>query len=304
LHADRLWCALAPVQVPVTYAGEREMSKKECHREELTPLLDTVFETGECDTLLAYIASHSNLPGPRGNLELALAFADLCADACPQRGDRSAGREPQPLWALCAGMARTSPKQAPVNAPEELIPFCGALGIGAIGAVSPPLFHPALVALRRLANDPRWRMREAVCFGLQRLLAMQPQATLDTLAVWVAPGEWLEMRAAAAAVAEPALLKDERTASAALQLHRDIIDHLLAAEDRRAEPCRVLRKGLGYTLSVVVRALPEEGFALMAQLVVSGDPDALWIVKQNLKKKRLVRNFPQEVESLRRRFPD
>jgi hypothetical protein len=201
-------------------------------------------------------------------------------------------------------MAKTSADQAPVNAPEELIPFCGALGLGAIGALSPSLFHPALAALRRLAHDPRWRMREAVCCGLQRLLALQTQATLNTLAGWVAPGEWLEMRAAAAAVAEPALLEDERTAVSALQLHRDIMDHVVAAEDRRAETFRVLRKGLGYTLSVVVCARPHEGFAFMARLVDSGDPDVLWIVKQNLRKNRLLKNFPQEVASLTRRFSD
>jgi hypothetical protein len=80
------------------------------------------------------------------------------------------------------------------------------------------------------------------------------------------------------------------------------MDQVLRAEDRRAEPFRVLRKGLGYTLSVVVRALPEEGFTLMARLVDSGDPDALWIVRQNLKKKRLMRHFPQEVEAIERRI--
>jgi hypothetical protein len=36
----------------------------------------------------------------------------------------------------------------------------------------------------------------------------------------------------------------------------------------------------------------------MAELVDSGDPDALWVVKQNLKKRRLARNFPEEVASL------
>jgi hypothetical protein len=51
-------------------------------------------------------------------------------------------------------------------------------------------------------------------------------------------------------------------------------------------------------VSVVVRAIPEEGFALMEQLVESDDRDALWIVKQNLRKKRLSRTFPREVESL------
>jgi hypothetical protein len=272
------------------------MSQREKHRRDLTGLFDALLETGDDERLLEYVVANSNLPGPRGNLELAQAFGDFARDY--------ASTEAQRLWDLCLQMADVSPEEAPVNAPQELIPFCGALGIGAIGAASPALFEPALTSLRGLASDPRWRMREAVAFGLQRLLASRGKDTLKALEGWVAPGAWLEMRAAAAAVAEPALLKDGHTAIAALELHRRIVDHVLQAEDRHAETFRVLRKGLGYTLSVVVRALPGEGFAFMAELADSGDPDALWIIRQNLKKNRLVKNFPQEVESLTRRFSD
>ncbi|MGD8968331.1 MAG: hypothetical protein PVI07_12545 [Anaerolineae bacterium] len=266
------------------------MNKKERHQRDLSGLCDGFLETGDAGELLAYVASNSNLPGRRGNLELAQAFGDVVED--------EAAGEAQRLWDLCRQMTDVSADEAPVNAPAELIPFCGALGIGAIGAVSPAFFEPALSTLRAVANDPRWRMREAVVFGLQRLLATRCQDTLNALERWVVAGAWLEMRAAAAAVAEPALLKDGHTAIAALELHKRIVDHVLQAEERRCETFRVLRKGLGYTLSVVVRALPEEGFAFMAELVDSGDPDALWVVKQNLKKRRLARNFPEEVASL------
>jgi hypothetical protein len=273
-----------------------DVNKRERHQRDLIGLLDAFLETGDAEELLAYIVSNSNLPGRRGNLELAQALGDVV--------EAYAEREAKALWELCLGMSDVSPDEAPVNAPRELVPFCGALGLGAIGSLVPAFFEPALEALRSLANDSRWRMREAVVFGLQRLLTRQERDTIEALADWVAPGEWLEMRAAAAAVAHPALLEDSETAISALQLHRDIVDPMLGAEDRRAETFRLLRKGLGYTLSVVVRALPEEGFAFMAQLMDSGDADALWIVKQNLKKNRLVKNFPQDVESLTRRFSD
>jgi hypothetical protein len=280
------------------------MTKKDDHKRHLIPLLHTFLETGDAQSLLAYIVSNSNLPGRRGNLELALAFGDLLEDYARQEAAR--------LWELCGRMVEVSPDEAPVNAPQELIPFCGAVGIGAIGSLSPALFEPALRTLRGLANDTRWRMREAVVFGLQRLLTKRQHDALRALGTWITPGEWLEMRAAAAAVAEPTLLKNRETAVSALQLHRQIMDHVVQTQDRRpalgpskgSERFRVLRKGLGYTLSVVVRALPEKGFAFMARLVDSGDPDALWIVKQNLKKNRLLKNFPREVESLRRRLSD
>ena len=59
-----------------------------------------------------------------------------------------------------------------------------------------------------------------------------------------------------------------------------------------------MRKGLGYTLSVVVCAIPKEGFALMQRLVSLQDADILWIIKQNLKKNRLIKNFPDHIDAI------
>jgi hypothetical protein len=79
--------------------------KQEHHRQDLIPLLDAFLEIGDAKDLLLYIVSHSNLPGRRGNLELALAFGDLLEDY--------AGREPQPLWELCGRMAESLPTKPP-----------------------------------------------------------------------------------------------------------------------------------------------------------------------------------------------
>ena len=134
--------------------------------------------------------------------------------------------------------------------------------------------------------------------GLQRLIVADPQQAIAALQDWIANGSWLELRAAAAAVAEPALLKDRDVALAALRLHERILERVLQATDRRSEPFRTLRKGLGYTLSVVVQAIPDEGFSWLARLVDTEDTDVLWIVRENLKKNRLVRHFPERVEAL------
>jgi hypothetical protein len=267
------------------------MGKKENHRQELMPLVDQFIATGDDEALLDYIAANSNLPGPRGNLELAAAFADLIGQYAPEKSDR--------LWELCAHMTAVSADEAPVGDPRELIPFCGAVGIGALGAARPTLFAKAIKALRAPANDPRWRMREAVPVALQRLIAAHPQQTLDALEQWAVEGSPLEIRAAAAGVAEPALLGDDDTARVALTLHETIFDRIADLEDRKSDEFKALRKGLGYTLSVVVRASPKEGFALMRQLVATQDRDVLWIVKQNLKKNRLTKNFPTQVESIK-----
>jgi hypothetical protein len=267
------------------------VGKREDHKRELIVLLDAFIATGNDRALCDYIASNSNLPGPRGNLELAEAFADLIGQYATEKGDR--------LWELCTKIAEMSAEEAPVNDPRELIPFCGAVGMGALGAACPTLFAKVMTKLRVSANDPRWRMREAVPMALQRLIAAHPQRTLNALEQWAAEGSPLEMRAAAAGVAEPTLLRNDKSAQAALELHKAIFERMAEFDDRKSEEFKSLRKGLGYTLSVVVQALPEEGFAFMHRLVAAQDKDVLWIVKENLKKNRLAKNFPTQVESIK-----
>lgn len=270
------------------------MGKKTQHTQDLRGLVDGFVQDGRAEALTTYLLSNSNLPGRRGNIELAEAFGDVV--------EGFAGAARARLWELCLGMTEISAGEAPVNTAEEFLPFCGAVGLGALGAISPSLYHLAAGRLRTLARDPRWRMREAVCFGLERLLAQRCRETLAYLEGWVRGGDPLEMRAAAAAVAEPRLLVDSKVAARALQIHAAIFAHFPAIQDRRAEAFRVLRKGLGYTLSVVVAALPQEGFAFIQQLAVSDDGDVRWILKQNLKKKRLVSNYPQQVEAIQHRL--
>jgi hypothetical protein len=267
------------------------MSKKDSFKQDLTHLFKAFFETGGTDRLTTYLASNSNLPGPRGNLELAETFADLVGQYAQEKSGR--------LWKLCTKMANVSADEAPVNSPRELIPFCGTVGMGALGAACPTLFAEALAALRVLANDPRWRMREAVPMALQRLIAAHSQRTLNDLERWAAEGSPLEMRATAAGVAEPPLLRIDESAQAALELHKAIFEQMAEFDDRKSDEFKALRKGLGYTLSVAVQALPEEGFALMRRLAATQDKDVLWIVKENLKKNRLVKYFPSEVESIK-----
>jgi hypothetical protein len=265
------------------------MGKRENHVNDLLRLFEAFIATADDKELLGYLTSNSNLPGPRGNLELAEAFGDAMGQCTA--ADR--------LWQLCRTMTEVSAEEGPVGDPREFVPFCGAVGIGALGASSPTLFDEAMEKLRTLANDSRWRMREAVRIGLHRLVAARSPDALQALARWVDGGSVLELRAAAAGVAEPTLLRGDETAQAALELHQAIFNRVLIVQDRRSDAFKALRKGLGYTLSLAVQALPEAGFQLMRELVATQDKDVLWIVKENLKKNRLVKNFPVQVESIK-----
>jgi hypothetical protein len=51
-----------------------------------------------------------------------------------------------------------------------------------------------------------------------------------------------------------------------------------------------------------VRALPQDGSEFLTQLAASEDKDVRWIVTENLKKNRLAKDFPEEVEAIRKQL--
>jgi hypothetical protein len=102
-------------------------------------------------------------------------------------------------------------------------------------------------------------------------------------------GNWLEKRAAAAGLCQPTLLRVEEHAQRSLDILDDITLTIQGAEKRKDEDFKVLRQGLAYCWSVAVVALPDEGKRLMEKWLASPDKDVLWIMTENLKKKRLAR---------------
>ena len=146
----------------------------------------------------AYLQAESGLPGPRGNLELAQAVADVGNPAIFQR------------------YAAITAEEAPSNTPGEFLAFCGVVGLGRLVAEG---HHELLPTLRHHASDPRWRLREAVAMALQRLGDADMDRLLAEMRCW-AQGSPLEQRAAAAALCEPRLLAQPAHARATL----DILD--------------------------------------------------------------------------------
>jgi len=240
----------------------------------------------ELDDPEPYLLEHSGLPGPRGNLELARAAADV--------------RSPEELrrW------ASLDPGVAPTGGAEEFLVFCGVVGLGRLLAEGDA---KALVELRGHANDPRWRVREAVAMALQRWGGENFDALAVTMAEW-ASGSLLERRAAGAAVCEPALLTDPARVEAALAVLTEATAGLAAADsaERRSYEYKALRKGLGYCWSVAVAAAPETARpafeALVARAAASDDRDLLWVARENLRKHRLERLHSDWVAALSKRL--
>jgi hypothetical protein len=265
------------------------MGKKEGYKAVLKTHLEDYLKHGESDGLKEVVEANSSLPGPRVNLEFASAFADVITESVEASADL--------LWVLCNEWIKLTPEEAPSNDPKEFIPFCGTLGLGAIGAESEDYYGEALPVLRRLSRDRRWRMREGVRMGLQKLLRRYPEKTLDAWQNWIQEGDPLEVRAVIASLSTPDLLEDQDLADKALQFHSDIVKQIGLVQDRKTKPFRVLRKALGYTLSILICAQPEAGWGLMDELIHSKDPDLHWIARSNLKKRRLLRSYPEETET-------
>jgi hypothetical protein len=224
----------------------------------------------------AFLLEESGLPGRRGNIELAQVVAE--------QGDLE----------LFLGFLSFGPERAPTNSPHEFLAFCGVLGLGRLLAEGK---GELLEMLRLHASDPRWRIREAIAMALQYLGREDMEALLQEMGEW-SKGNLLEKRAAAAALCEPSLLHDSRHVEAVLQILDWITASVqqLEAENRRGAEFRALRKGLGYCWSVAVVAAPGEGKKMMETWFSSDDKDIVWIMKENLRKKRLARMDAEWVE--------
>lgn len=98
------------------------MSKKEAHKKVLADLLNEFLRTGDEEKIREYLISNSNLPGPRGNLELADVFAEIIEDYST--------KNPPKIWGFASRLANVSANEAPVNSPKEFLPFCGVVAVG------------------------------------------------------------------------------------------------------------------------------------------------------------------------------
>ena len=125
--------------------------------------------------------------------------------------------------------------------------------------------------------------------ALQRWGDADMAGLLAAMTDWAA-GNPLEQRAAAAALCEPRLLKDAEHAAAVLRI-LDEITRVHPAGHRPQEPMRSRRCARGWATA---GASPSPrcrttGKPLMEKWLASADPDIRWIMRENLKKNRLVR---------------
>jgi hypothetical protein len=128
---------------------------------------------GRTDALYKELTAVSGLPGPRMNLAVAQAFATDCA-----KHGEAADR-------LIFRMAALTPEEARGASAREFLPVCGVLAMGARAAKEKSLRTKVLNQLHELAEDSRFRVREAVPFALARIGAKMGEDLGDMVEHWM-----------------------------------------------------------------------------------------------------------------------
>jgi hypothetical protein len=223
---------------------------------------------------VGFLTKHSGLPGPRGNLELATAVADEASPALIYRYAADG---------------------------DEYLALCGAMGLGRLTVEGDA---SAEAGLHTLADDPRWRVREGVAMGLQRVGDSDPRRLLSICTDWLRDGSWLVQRAMVAGLCEPRLLGEADFVEEVLDILDRVTEKLAAASDdeRVGQDFRTLRKGLGYCWSVAIAALPDPGFGRFERWADRDSRDVRWVVRENMRKARMRRADPDRWDRLQARL--
>ncbi len=221
----------------------------------------------------AIVAAESGLPGPRGNLELIAAIADV------------AESDAMLAWAA------EGPDIVGGNEPRTVLVVAGIVGLGRLladGWGGPEERGDLVERLRVLASDPRWRIREGVAMAIQRWAESKPEAAFLTAEAW-AHGEPFVQRASVAAVCEPALLTEPAFARRAVQVVDSVTADLASKSGRRGADIEAVRKALGTAGAWPSWRIPASGRPAFEGWFESTDPTIRWVVRENLKKARLTR---------------
>ncbi len=219
-----------------------------------------------------FIIKNSNLPGPRGNIELAFALAEIYDNID-----------------VLFDWLKITEDVADTNNPKAFLPFSAAVCLGKI--YTKKKNKRIISVLKKSANDNRWRMREAVAFAFQIIGENNFTELKNIFSMWIKKSNNLEKRAILVSLAHPKFLSKGNT-----EFCFEISEIVLKEMDRENN-FDALRKGLEFTISVFAAANPKLGFSFIKKW--TGQNKMIdKIMKENLKRDRLVKKNPEEVKKL------
>jgi hypothetical protein len=219
---------------------------------------------GAMTKTIEHLLKNSGLPGPRGNLTLLYSFIGNANDEGINE---------------CLSYYRDDLH----DSPEEFVVMCGVAGLCVRNGND---VKKSLELVRPYASHSSWRIREAVAIGIQEISVNRTGEVVKLLGKW-AEGNGFEKRAVVAALCEPKLLKDRSEILSVLKLLEKITLDFKGNAGKLSDNETSLKKTLGYGWSVAIAALPEDGKKYFESMASVDNRHIKWILKENLKKKRL-----------------
>ncbi|NIM58185.1 MAG: hypothetical protein GTO16_04485 [Candidatus Aminicenantes bacterium] len=222
---------------------------------------------------------------------MAFALAD-----CFEKVDASESH-----WKMLLEWTRISPDDAPTNDPREFLPFCAILSLGSLYNNSDKKRKEQIInIIKASASDGRWRIREAVAMGFQRVSEKNFTVIKEMFSKWIKKSSLLEKRAILVTLAHPPVLDNKENAIFSFRIADEILQGLqkLDGIERKSEEFAILKKGLEFTISVYVASLPQEGFRFLKKWAQKANLDIKKILKSNLSKTRLIKKYGPMVKEV------
>ena len=243
--------------------------------------------SGQKDALYKQLARLSGLPGTRPNLPFAERFGEVVA---------SQGKGAD---AFIVELATLDENQAPGATAWEFLPVCGVYALTARATKDDKAYKKFMGLLHGLADDPRFRVRDAVVEALVRLGTMRTVQLLDDVQPWM--DGYHHAAAVVLAVAhEPFLAAIDDFAS----LEPRLEDAFVLLENAPRAAARYpghkhLVDALSNTPRIVAGRFGVPAFDQLARWTRTKDPDLRAIIEKNLTGTRLVGRYRSEIERVK-----
>ncbi len=242
---------------------------------------------GRTEKLYGQLATASGLPGPRANLALANAFAAECVAIGPAAD------------ALAFSMARLSPDEAPGASAREFLPVCGIFALGGRAAEDEAIRARVVLLLHAAAEDPRFRVRDAVPSALSRIGERSGSPLVVAMKDWT--NGFHQAAAALLALANAGWLSALAEATPVLERLDEAF--LLARDAPRAAArwpgWKALVDALASAPAGVATRFGVPVFDLLVRWAATEIPELREAIERNLGSRRLAGRYSAEIERVR-----
>ncbi len=242
---------------------------------------------GEKDALYKHLSRLSGLPGTRPNLPFAERFGEVVA---------SLGKSAD---TFVVELATLDENQAPGATAWEFLPVCGVYALAARSTKDDKAYKKFIGLLHGLADDPRFRVRDAIVTALVHLGSTRKVQLLDDLQPWM--DGYHHAAAVVLAIANEqfisaidrydsiearleeafALLENAPRAAARYPGHKHLVD------------------AMNNTPRIVAARFGVPVFDQLARWTRTKDPDLRAIIEKNLTGTRLVGRYKSEIERVK-----